>query len=139
MTPAAIIAARKALGMSQAELAASLGKSKQAVQSWESGISRCSDPAAVKSTLIALLSTRMMRLASLRDEIRFMASDPSPVGRPRKPSGKPDPVTIRGRRYHSAGAAARALGVTYQAIVQAKKRGRLDFVGLRKGAGNGNG
>ena len=41
------------------------------------------------------------------------------------------PVTIRGVTYASHGEAARALDVSHTIIVSAKRRGTLDFVGLR--------
>lgn len=40
------------------------------------------------------------------------------------------PVTIRGVDYPSQLAAAKALGISVSAICNAKKRGRLDTVGL---------
>jgi predicted DNA-binding protein (UPF0251 family) len=40
------------------------------------------------------------------------------------------PVEIRGVAYESIGEAARALGVSQQAVSSARKRGRLQFVGL---------
>ena len=45
------------------------------------------------------------------------------------------PVRIRGVDYPSMSAAARALGVTHQAVSWAAEHGWLDGVGLRKAAG----
>lgn len=44
------------------------------------------------------------------------------------------PVRIRGVDYPSMSAAARALGVTHQAVSCAVETGNLDGVGLRKAA-----
>lgn len=46
---------------------------------------------------------------------------------------KPEPVTIRNVTYATAPQAAKALGVTKQAVYAARKRGRLDFLGLGPG------
>ena len=46
----------------------------------------------------------------------------------------PKPVTIRGVDYSSQSVAARALGVTSNAICMAARRGRLDGVGLSAAA-----
>jgi len=46
-------------------------------------------------------------------------SDPTPV-----------PVTIRGTTYPSQAAAARALGISVQAVHDALNRGRIDYAGL---------
>lgn len=43
---------------------------------------------------------------------------------------KPRPVTIRGVTYASTNEAAAALGVSYSAVTEAKRRGKLDHVGL---------
>ena len=43
---------------------------------------------------------------------------------------RPRPVTIRGKTYPSHGAAAADIGTTRAAISQAKRRGRLNSVGL---------
>lgn len=43
----------------------------------------------------------------------------------------PQPITIRGVTYSSAREAASALGVSYSAVVEGRRRGRLDSVGLR--------
>lgn len=47
------------------------------------------------------------------------------------------PVTIRGVRYESQVAAAKALGVTDRAISMAVKRGTLDSVAMRKEKADG--
>ena len=44
-------------------------------------------------------------------------------------------ITIRGVTYESSRIAAAALGVSHQAIADAKRRGKLDGVGLRKATG----
>lgn len=43
------------------------------------------------------------------------------------------PITIRGTTYPSQQAAAEALGVSFHAVHIAKKRGRLDFLGIGRG------
>ena len=48
------------------------------------------------------------------------------------------PVTIRGVRYESQIAAAKALGVTDRAISMAVKRGTLERVALSKEKADGN-
>ena len=42
-------------------------------------------------------------------------------------------ITIRGTTYPSQQAAAEALGVSFHAVHIAKKRGRLDFLGIGRG------
>ena len=44
----------------------------------------------------------------------------------------PTPVTIRGVAYPSIVAAAKALGVSHQAIHQGLRKGNVDSVGLTK-------
>lgn len=46
---------------------------------------------------------------------------------------KPEPIPIRGVIYPKATDAAKALGVTKQAVYAARKRGRLDYLGLGPG------
>ncbi len=46
---------------------------------------------------------------------------------------KPEPIPIRGVIYPKAADAAKALGVTKQAVYAARKRGRLDYLGLGPG------
>lgn len=53
-----------------------------------------------------------------------------------KSEHRPRPVQIRGTTYPSMKAAALALGVTNEAVRQAKQRGTLDRVGLKR---NGDG
>jgi hypothetical protein len=43
---------------------------------------------------------------------------------------EPTPVTIRGTTYPSISAAARAFGITPQAVWDGLERGRADFIGL---------
>lgn len=53
-----------------------------------------------------------------------------PSIQPRKYGGKtPVPVRIRGVTYWSVGEAARRFGVTRQAVIDARRRDRLDYVG----------
>ena len=48
------------------------------------------------------------------------------------------PVVIRGTRYESLAAAARALGVSEQTVRRAAKRGTENNIGMRKERADGN-
>ncbi|WP_136685679.1 NUMOD1 domain-containing DNA-binding protein [Falsirhodobacter xinxiangensis] len=78
------------------------------------------------------------RPAPVLPRIRPSASPaPRPVFKPKQIAHQPGtPVTIRGVEYPSPIEAAKALSVSRQTIYVARTNGRLDFVGLGRGAGN---
>lgn len=65
-----------------------------------------------------------------------MANEGRGLGEYQKRQRKP--LTIRGVRYESHVAAAKALGVTDRAISMAVKRGTLDRVAMSKEKADGN-